>query len=239
MANRRSDPILRAVEREKDRERRAKARQNEEVREKERERDKLYKKSLRQRSQNLSDCGDIVKSSAVLTCNASGTGIVRDCNASDIGIRDLPNVMGKRNNVSARFRNLSESLTEECSAMKTNNGTKIKDTNRTRNVNEIFIEDLDNVSETVVVVTENDESLVAEVCQPFNALERDTKTNCETISYMSESDLNKSDSGGEQNETVRIVNENGEEIVIFNGDVLNDRVTSFIENLLVKSANHV
>ena len=104
MANRRSDPILRAIERERDRERRAKARQREEVRDKERKRDKIYKKNLRQRSHDIDERDETVDK-AVANIPVCRQEAVEEPSITDDRNTNLP-VSSENDIVCDRARNL-------------------------------------------------------------------------------------------------------------------------------------
>ena len=316
MANRRSDPILRAIERERDRERRAKARQREEVRDKERKRDKIYKKNLRQRSHDIDESDETVdKAVANIPVGrqetieepsiiddrythlpvSSETYIVKELNGigSDshsltklpkdrhcIGVIDdrttnLP-VSGENDVVCDRTSNLPvhcendnvkdlnvigpeiPSLTKlpkgGISSIKTKlrhipdlneNEQEIAAIKRFSDINTINGRKVDAISEadhnvasnTVVIATENNGSLLTELCNPFNSLINTTRTHCDTTMTHCDAtrthcdatrthcdtvtinrpnlDSGKLDRIQEHEEAVRIVNENGDEIVIF------------------------
>ena len=306
MANRRSDPILRAIERERDRERRAKARQREEVRDKERKRDKIYKKNLRQRSHDIDERDDTLDKAVanIPVCRqetieepsiiddrnthlpvSSETDIVKELNAigseiysftklpkdrhcirviddrttnlpvsgeNDIvcdrtsnlpvhcrndNVKDL-NVIGPeipsftklpKGGISIRtkLRPIPDSNENEHTAIK-----HISDVNtiNVRKDNAISEADQNVASNTVVIATENNGSLLTELCNPFNSLINATRTHCDTTRAhydttrthcdtvtinRPDSDLGNLDNIQEHKEAVRIVNENGDEIVIF------------------------
>ena len=292
MANRRSDPILRAIERERDRERRAKARQREEVRDKERKRDKIYKKNLRQRSHDIDECDETVDKAVanIPACRqeaveepsiiddrnthlpvSSETDIVKELN--DIGseihsftklpkdrhcIRviddrtiNLP-VSGENDIVCHRtrilpvhcendnFKELNGIRPEIPSFTKLSKGgisirTKLRhipDSNEKeqelaaikhfsdintislRKDNAISEADQNVASNTVVIETENNGSLLTELCNPFNSQIKATRTLGDTINRP-DSHLGNLDKLQEREEAVRIINENGDEIVIF------------------------
>ena len=268
MANRRSDPILRAIERERDRERRAKARQREEVRDKERKRDKIYKKNLRQRSHDIDESDETVDK-AVANIPVCRQEAVEETIIVDDGATNLP-VSGENDVVCDRTRNLSDhcgndnvrelnvigpefpSLTKllkgEHSINTKSKWRHIPDLNEKEqkiavikhisDINAINVKkdnanseaDPNVASNTVVIATENNGSLLTELCNPFNSLINATRTHCDTTRThcdttrthcdtvtinRPDSDLGNLDNIQEREAAVRIVNENGDEIVIF------------------------
>ena len=216
MANKRNDPVLREIERRKDRERRALARQKAGVREKERKRDKLYKKLLRDRAKNA--------------------GVVEDDTLR--GISDSTNmVIVYSGTCPVKTRVESESL----SALNSLQQITVRDiicetaSTSTRKGNEDHcVDEVKNCTETTIsnsspVLIDSNRTFESDSLADMELSESDTMRICNNGDVRTS---NHGDSG----ETVRIINsESGEEVVLCTGDAIDEKTAMFIKNVILKT----
>ena len=219
MANRRNDPVLREIERRKDRERRALARQKAGVRDKERKRDKIYKQRLKDKAKNIDDEDDNL-----------------------ISISDKPNTVTVNSGACPAVTRIESESQSTVNGLQQTTSTKVRDRigeiASIRKLNDHNVKVVDDCTETILVCAEKSNS--SHVLVDSNrTLEGHGLTNSEvdkvdtvTVGTHGDSKTNNHDDGGE---TVRIVGENGEEIVLCTGDAIDDKTAMFIENVIAKT----
>ena len=219
MANRRNDPVLREIERRKDRERRALARQKTGVREKERKRDKIYKQRLRDKAKNIEDEDDKL-----------------------ISITDKPNTVTVNSGACPAVTRIESESQSTVNGLQQTTSTKVKDmigeTASIRKLNDQNIGVADDCTKTIAVCPEKSNSIHVLV-DSIRTFEGHGLTNSEvdkvdTLTVGTHGD-SKTNNHGHGEETVRIVGENGEEIVLCTGDAIDDKTAMFIENVIAKT----
>lgn len=234
MANRRNDPVLREIERRKDRERRALARQKTGVREKERKRDKVYKKLLRDRAKNVGDAEDdgFISINDNTICYSTKTVSNKTNTISD----KTGTVIVKRGTCPVKSR--IESLGALNDFQQTTGRDSICEIARKGNGNQ-SIEEIDDSTETITVYPQKSNS--SQVLVDSNrtsgsgSLADSEIATSDTMTKCNHGDA-RARNPGDTGETVRIISETGEEVVLCTGDAIDEKTAEFIESVILKTS---
>ena len=217
MANRRNDPVLREIERRKDRERRALARQKAGVREKERKRDKVYKKLLRDKAKHVYE----IEGDSLFSISDNTNTVIVNSGASCVKTRiESLTVINE-----AQVTPSCDSVCDIGSIMKDNE-------NHSRGGSNDF-------SGTVIVSSEK--SYSSQVLTNSNKSSgshstRGCKTNTSDTMFTCNHGDGRTSNHGDIGETVRIISDSDEEVVLCAGDAIDEKTTMFIKNIVLKTS---